>query len=67
MTALRTEKGIDKNIYRSRFGSDFDDRYSAPLSSLDPGLYRNTQDSFSLTEDGFMLLDTVILTLAGIL
>lgn len=67
MTALRTEKGIDKNIYRSRFGSDFDDRYSALLSSLDPGLYRNTQDSFSLTEDGFMLLDTVILTLASIL
>lgn len=67
MTALRTSQGIDKRIYLERFGYDFDSRYGEAISSLDAALYRNNCQSFSLTEDGFMLLDTVILTLAGII
>ena len=67
MTALRTSEGIDKRIYSERFGYDFDSRYGDAVSSLDAALYRDSSQSFSLTEDGFLLLDTVILTLAGII
>ena len=67
MTALRTSDGIDKRIYSERFGYDFDSRYGDAVSSLDAALYRDSSQSFSLTEDGFLLLDTVILTLAGII
>ena len=67
LTTLRTAEGIDKSIYNSRFHMDFDKRYHDVIATLDPALYRNDSHSFSLTEDGFMLLDTVILTLAGVI
>ena len=67
MTVLRTSSGIDKKVYASRFHHDFDSRYGSVISSLDRALYLNDGSAFRLTEDGFMLLDTVILTLAGII
>ena len=66
LTSLRTAEGIDKDLYSLRFGRSFDGRYAEAIASLDSSLYRDSSASFSLTEDGFMLLDTIILTLAGI-
>ena len=67
LTALRKADGIEKAQYKERFGYDFDQRYADAIALLDSALYRNSGTSFSLTEDGFMLLDTVILTLSGII
>ncbi len=64
LTLLRTKDGIDKNEYQRRFARSFDDVYTDAISTLDRSFFRNTKDIFSLTEDGFMMLDRIILTLA---
>ncbi len=64
LTALRTEDGINKEEYRLRFSEDFDELYSGRMDSLDSSWYVNTPGSFSLTEEGMLMLNTVILTLS---
>ncbi|MGN0905779.1 MAG: coproporphyrinogen-III oxidase family protein [Bullifex sp.] len=64
LTSLRTSDGIGKDEYRERFSEDFDERFSAFINDLDPTLYINTGKRFSLTEEGFLVLDRIILSLA---
>ncbi len=64
LTSLRTSDGIDKMNYSMRFDEDFDERFSSFITDLDPSWYINTAEKFALTEDGFMLLDRIILALA---
>lgn len=64
LAALRTKDGIDKKEFLDRFCSDFDDVFGLFIERLDPSLYRNTEEAFSVTREGFMLLDTIILELA---
>ncbi len=64
LTALRTEKGIDKIEYERRFGLSFDTLYGERIRLIDEKLYADTPFSFSLTEEGMLLLDSVILTLS---
>lgn len=64
LSSLRTRWGIDKKEFRMRFAEDFDEKFSPFIESLEPELYINTPDSFSLTQKGFLLSDRVILSLA---
>lgn len=64
LTALRTDNGIKKDYYRERFKLSFDDLYSDRITTLDPKWYINTDEAFSLTEKGMLMLNTVILTLS---
>ena len=64
LTSLRTSDGIGKDEYRDRFSEDFDERFSPFMNDLDPAWYVNTPQRFSLTEEGFLLLDRIILSLA---
>ncbi len=61
LTTLRTRRGIVKEEYRERFMKNFDDIYGEKIAKLDCKAYINTQKSFSLTEEGFMILDRIIL------
>ncbi len=63
MTSLRTKWGIDKNELLRRFSISFDDTFS--LKELSTDDYVNTGSSFALTEQGFMILDYILLSLAG--
>ena len=67
LTALRTKDGIDKAYYSSRFGLSFDDLYSERIATLNSRWYINTEDTFSLTENGMLMLNTIILTLSMVL
>ncbi len=64
LTALRTEDGIDKKYYSERFGLSFDSLYGERIAGLDRGWYSSTEDRFSLTENGMLMLNTIILTLS---
>lgn len=64
LAALRTKDGIDKAEFISRFGHDFDMCFAPFIERLDPSLYRNSAASFSVTAEGFMVLDSIILELA---
>lgn len=64
LTALRTKIGIDKKEYSSRFSSSFDEDFKERIPLIDNSFYINNEDSFSLTEEGFLVLDRIILTLA---
>ncbi|MBQ0071632.1 MAG: radical SAM protein, partial [Spirochaetales bacterium] len=64
MTCLRTSDGIDKAEYESRFGKDFDEVYSDRISLLEENWFYDTKTQFSLTEEGMLRLDSVILFLA---
>ena len=64
LTSLRTIYGIDKGEYSKRFGKDFDALYSERISALDPDCYIDSPDRFSLTEEGFLKLDRIILEMA---
>lgn len=67
LTSLRTSKGIDKNEYCTRFSSSFDETYREAISHLDEKWYENSPSFFHLTEDGMMMLNTVILTLSMVI
>lgn len=64
LTALRTSDGINKEEYKTRFSEDFDKLYGERIECLDSSWYTNSDSSFSLTEDGMLMLNTVILTLS---
>ena len=64
MMALRTDTGIDKAQFQKRFSSSFDTIFSSVLESLESSWFISTEQSFSLTEIGFMVLDEVVLRFA---
>ncbi|MBR1919212.1 MAG: coproporphyrinogen III oxidase family protein [Spirochaetales bacterium] len=64
LTTLRTVYGIDKREYEKRFDRRFDERYRNFISDLDSELYVDDDAHFALTVQGFLLLDSVILSLA---
>ena len=47
-----------------RFAESFDDRFGSFISELDSSWYIDTAEGFSLTEEGFLVLDSIILKLA---
>ena len=63
MVSLRTKWGIDKKELLERFSIDFDSTFSGSLKELDKNWYSNTMESFSLTEEGWMMLDSITLAL----
>jgi len=57
---LRQSKGIDKNQYKKRFFSCFDEKYSGQIKSLvKEGYVKETEDRLFLTESGFLFLDHI--------
>ena len=64
LTNLRTKDGINRKEYEMRFAESFDDRFGSFISDLDPSWYIDTAEGFSLTEEGFLVLDSIILKLA---
>ena len=67
ITALRTSRGIEKSEYERRFSSSFDGTYLEAIPRLDKKWYENTHSFFRLTEEGMMMLNTVILTLSMVI
>lgn len=63
ITTLRTCNGIDKKIYKNRFNKDFDAAYSSVIKDLDKEYYENDKEMFSVTEKGFLMLDSIIFSL----
>lgn len=63
MVSLRTKWGIDKVEFAQRFSIGFDETFSDSVSHLESNLYRDDPERFCLTEDGFMLLDSIIFSL----
>lgn len=63
MVSLRTKWGVDKAVYNDRFAHSFDRRFAKAVAQLDPCLYRDDRERFCLTEDGFLVLDHIVLKL----
>jgi oxygen-independent coproporphyrinogen-3 oxidase len=64
MMALRTNAGIDKQVFAARYQKDFDCLFASAISSLDSSWYSDTIQFFVLTEYGFMVIDEILLRLA---
>lgn len=64
MMALRTDTGIDKALFYERFSRAFDKIFASVIESLDTSWYIYSEQSFSLTRVGFMVLDEVVLRFA---
>lgn len=64
MLKLRVKDGIDKKEYKNRFESDFDELYKDRIATLDRKWYIEDDEHFALSEDGMLVLDHIILTLA---
>lgn len=64
MMALRTNRGIEKNLFKARFSLDFDSLFSKTVPQLDPLWYKNTPHLFVLSQVGWMVLDEIVLRLA---
>jgi len=64
MMALRTDRGIDKALFASRFSLSFDKFFSQVIESLDFSWFVSTEQIFVLTEIGFMVLDEIVLRFA---
>lgn len=64
MMALRTDFGIDKALFQKRFSRTFDMTFASVIKSLDASWFVLTEQSFSLTAIGFMVLDEVVLRFA---
>ena len=64
LTSLRTREGIDKKEYCDRFLKDFDSTYGERIKALDKDTYIDTDNCFSITEKGMLVLDSIILSLA---
>lgn len=61
MMGLRTDEGIDKAGFHNRFDLCFDELFKNAVKSLEPSWYIDSQNTFTLTEEGFLVLDQVIL------
>jgi oxygen-independent coproporphyrinogen-3 oxidase len=64
MMALRTDEGIDKSVFFSRFAMDFDQTFSKAIRSLEKSWAVNSPQLFALTKKGMMLLDDIVLRFA---
>lgn len=64
MMALRTNTGIDKQVFQARYCKDFDTLFLPVISALDSSWFNDAKDLFVLTEYGFMVLDEILLRLA---
>ena len=64
MVSLRSKWGVNKKELSERFLIDFDSTFKNALGKLDKNSYTDTDSSFSLTEKGWMILDSIILTLS---
>ncbi|MDY4066694.1 radical SAM family heme chaperone HemW [Bullifex sp.] len=64
LTHLRVKEGISKKDYQKRFSKNFDSVYKNFIKNLDKELYIDNCDSFSLTKEGILVENQVILTLA---
>ena len=64
MMALRTNRGIEKNLFNARFSLDFDSLFSKTIADLDPLWYSDTSHLFVLSKVGWMVLDEIVLRLA---
>lgn len=67
MMALRTDFGIDKAAFFTRFNRCFDTEFASVIDSLDSRWFLSNKQSFSLTEIGFMVLDEIVLRFALVL
>ena len=63
MMGLRTKWGIDKVCFFERFGISFDQFFSKAIKTYQPNWIVDCEQSFSLTEDGWMVLDEILLRL----
>lgn len=63
MTGLRTKWGIDRHLFDSRFSKTFNSLFEKRISNLDGALYRDDGRFFSLTRDGIMVLNHILLEL----
>jgi oxygen-independent coproporphyrinogen-3 oxidase len=61
MMGLRTRWGIDKALFAERFGTSFDELFANIIAHFNPDWYVDTKYFFSLTEDGWMVLDEILL------
>ncbi len=61
MVGLRTRWGIDKDSFSRRTGYDFSTLFDRIIASLDPAWYTESSQFFVLTENGFMVLDAILL------
>lgn len=64
MMALRTNTGIDKQVFQARYCKDFDTLFLPVIPTLDSSWFHDAKDLFVLTEYGFMVLDEILLRLA---
>ena len=64
MMALRTDIGIDKAMFEKRFSRSFDKIFALVIETLDSSWFVSSEQSFLLTEIGFMVLDEVVLRFA---
>ncbi len=64
LSSLRTADGISKAEYEKRFSRTFDEVYGKAVSGLDRKTYTDSSERFALTEEGFMILDRIILSMA---
>lgn len=63
MMGLRTGWGIDKALFSQRFGYAFDALFAGVVAGFEPGWYVDSAQSFVLTEDGWMVLDEILVRL----
>ncbi|MGH0054074.1 MAG: hypothetical protein ACQ5SW_11850 [Sphaerochaetaceae bacterium] len=63
LMTLRTHYGIKKKDFALRFSLQFDSLFSKTIAHLDEGWYTDTEQLFILTEDGWMVLDEIVLRL----
>ncbi len=61
MVGLRTRWGIDKDSFSRRTGYDFSTLFDRIIATLDPAWYTESSQFFVLTENGFMVLDAILL------
>ena len=68
MMGLRTSKGIDKREWFKRYAVELNTLFEKPIKALqndERHLIVDRNENFSLTKEGFMLLDAIILYLAN--
>jgi len=66
LVALRTMKGIDKASFTQRFGRVFDGLFRQPIQkikNMNPALLQDSPRFFALTEQGWMVMDGIVLDL----
>jgi coproporphyrinogen III oxidase-like Fe-S oxidoreductase len=66
MMGLRRDQGIDKREWTRRYNIDFNAQFTTPIKTIknfNPNLIKDGEAYFSLTREGFMVLDSIVLLL----